>query len=83
MTAEHKQALRANRDVLVENMTPDDIFNDLISKHIVTSADISRIKEKNTVEAINEVSCLFSLLDNFFFIKSSEFVWSLFSTILL
>lgn len=56
MSAEHKQALRVNRDVLVENMTPDDIFNDLISKHILTTADVSRIKDKNTTEAINEVS---------------------------
>ena len=55
MSMKHKQALRINRDVLVENMTPDDIFNDLISKHILTNSDVSRIKEKNTTEAINEV----------------------------
>ncbi|RUS81630.1 hypothetical protein EGW08_010593, partial [Elysia chlorotica] len=54
MSATHKQALRIHRDVLVENMTPDDIFNDLISKHILTNSDVSRIKEKNTTEAINE-----------------------------
>ena len=55
MSQRHKQILRTNRDVLVENMTPDDIFNDLISKHIFSNADVSRIKERNTVEAINEV----------------------------
>lgn len=55
MSPEHKQALRMNRDVLVENMTPDDIFNDLISKHVLTSADVSRIKDRNTTEAVNEV----------------------------
>lgn len=55
MSPEHKQALRANRDILVDNMTPDDIFNDLISKHILTNADVSRIKDKNTIEAMNEV----------------------------
>ncbi|XP_005105349.3 uncharacterized protein LOC101861459 [Aplysia californica] len=54
MSQRHKQILRSNRDVLVENMTPDDIFNDLISKHIFSNADVSRIKERNTVEAINE-----------------------------
>lgn len=55
MSPEHKEALRSNRDILVENMTADDIFNDLISKHILTNTDVSRIKEKNTTEAINEV----------------------------
>ncbi|BFY98479.1 hypothetical protein BsWGS_01519 [Bradybaena similaris] len=54
MLPEHKEALRSNRDILVENMTADDIFNDLISKHILTNTDVSRIKEKNTTEAINE-----------------------------
>ncbi|GFR98274.1 caspase-2 [Elysia marginata] len=54
MSNKHKQALRVHRDVLVENMTPDDIFNDLISKHILTNSDVSRIKERNTTEAINE-----------------------------
>jgi len=54
MSQRHKQILRSNRDVLVDNMTPDDIFNDLISKHVFSNADVSRIKEKNTLEAQNE-----------------------------
>ncbi|CAG5133650.1 unnamed protein product, partial [Candidula unifasciata] len=54
MTPEHKQALRANRDILVENMTPDDIFNDLLSKQILSNTDVTRIKDKKTTEAINE-----------------------------
>ena len=55
MSQHHKEILRTNRDILVENMIPDDIFNDLISKHILSSADVSRIKDRNTVESINEV----------------------------
>ncbi|CAG5115384.1 unnamed protein product, partial [Candidula unifasciata] len=54
MSAEHKEALRSNRDILVENMTADDIFNDLLSKRILSNTDVNRIKEKNTTEAINE-----------------------------
>ena len=59
MSLRHKQLLQQNRDVLVESMIPDDIFNDLIANKIVTTADVGRIKEKNTREAMNE-----ELLDN-------------------
>ena len=44
MSERHRQMIRANRDVLVECLLPDDIFNDLISKRILTTADVSRIK---------------------------------------
>ncbi|XP_070178847.1 uncharacterized protein [Littorina saxatilis] len=54
MSEKHKHAIQDCRDILVENMLPDDIFNDLISRKILTTADVSRIKEKNTREAINE-----------------------------
>ncbi|XP_046350257.2 uncharacterized protein LOC124131199 [Haliotis rufescens] len=54
MSGRHKQAIQLNRDILVENMMSDDIFNDLIANKILTTADVSRIKEKNTREAINE-----------------------------
>ncbi|XP_064596010.1 uncharacterized protein LOC135462719 [Liolophura sinensis] len=54
MSAVHKQKLQEYRDTLVENMISEDIFNDLIANRILTTADVSRIKEKNTREAINE-----------------------------
>lgn len=54
MSAVHKQKLQEHRDTLVENMISEDIFNDLIANRILTTADVSRIKEKNTREAINE-----------------------------
>ncbi|CAG2245014.1 unnamed protein product [Mytilus edulis] len=54
MSKEHKSKLQSNRDTLVENMIPDDIFNDLIANKVLTTADVSRIKEKNTREAMNE-----------------------------
>ncbi|KAL5020371.1 hypothetical protein ScPMuIL_003263 [Solemya velum] len=54
MSAQNKRKLQENRDTLVENILPDDIFNDLIANKILTTADCSRIKEKNTREAINE-----------------------------
>lgn len=44
MSQAHKQAIQENRDILVENLIPDDIFNDLISRKIFTTADVSRIK---------------------------------------
>lgn len=54
MSKEHKSKLQSNRDTLVESMIPDDIFNDLIAHKVLTTADVSRIKEKNTREAMNE-----------------------------
>ncbi|KAK3597936.1 hypothetical protein CHS0354_042281 [Potamilus streckersoni] len=55
MSGQHKQKLQQeHRAALVENMIPDDIFNDLISKKVLTASDVTRIKEKNTREAINE-----------------------------
>ncbi|XP_041355979.1 uncharacterized protein LOC121373401 [Gigantopelta aegis] len=54
MSTRHKQMLQQNRDILVENMIPDDIFNDLIASKILTTADVGRIKEKNTRESMNE-----------------------------
>ncbi|KAJ8310995.1 hypothetical protein KUTeg_011440 [Tegillarca granosa] len=54
MSAEHKQKLQIHRDTLVESMIPDDIFNDLIANKVLTTADVGRIKEKNTREAVNE-----------------------------
>ncbi|XP_050397726.1 kinesin-related protein 4 isoform X2 [Patella vulgata] len=55
MSAHHKQKIQKNRDVLVENMIPDDIFNDLIACKILTTADVGRIKKKSsTRESINE-----------------------------
>lgn len=54
MSASNKRKLQEYRDTLVENILPDDIFNDLIANKILTTADCSRIKEKNTREAINE-----------------------------
>ena len=44
MSDKHRQAIQASRDVLVDNMLPDDIFNDLICRKILTTADVSRIK---------------------------------------
>ncbi|XP_061190134.1 uncharacterized protein LOC133197999 isoform X2 [Saccostrea echinata] len=54
MSKEHKQKLQLHRDTLVENMTPEDIFNDLIASQVISTADVSRIKEKMTREAMNE-----------------------------
>lgn len=54
MSKDHKSKLQSNRDTLVESMIPDDIFNDLIANRVLTTADVSRIKEKNTREAMNE-----------------------------
>lgn len=54
MSKEHKSKLQSTRDTLVESMIPDDIFNDLIANKVLTTADVSRIKEKNTREAMNE-----------------------------
>lgn len=54
MTNNHKQQIQKNQDTLVENMMPDDIFNDLISNKIMTTADINRIKTKETREGMNE-----------------------------
>ena len=44
MSEKHKRAIQASRDVLVNNMLPDDIFNDLICQKILSTADVSRIK---------------------------------------
>lgn len=44
MSEKHKHAIQANRDVLVNNMLPDDIFNDLVCRKILTTADVSRIR---------------------------------------
>ncbi|XP_062582020.1 uncharacterized protein LOC134243804 isoform X2 [Saccostrea cucullata] len=54
MSKEHKQKLQLHRDTLVENMTPEDIFNDLIASQVISTADVGRIKEKVTREAMNE-----------------------------
>ncbi|ESO89707.1 hypothetical protein LOTGIDRAFT_234111 [Lottia gigantea] len=54
MTAQHKQKIQKHRDTLVENMIPDDIFNDMIAGKILTTADVSRIKKKSTRESVNE-----------------------------
>ncbi|KAK3095163.1 hypothetical protein FSP39_010920 [Pinctada imbricata] len=59
MSKEHKQKLQQNRDTLVENLIPEDIFNDLIANKVLTTPEVGRIKEKNTRESINE-----ELLDN-------------------
>ena len=54
MSSEHKQKLQDNRGTLVDSMIPEDIFNDLIASKVISTADVGRIKEKNTREAINE-----------------------------
>ncbi|XP_059154225.1 uncharacterized protein LOC131939757 [Physella acuta] len=54
MTPEHKQAIRDNREILVANMSPGDLFNFLIAKKIFTESDVNRIKDKNGIELVNE-----------------------------
>lgn len=79
MSKEHKSKLQTNRDTLVESMIPDDIFNDLIANKVLTTADVSRIKEKNTREAMNEelLNNLIRRSDRAFY----EFVRSLHKTL--
>ncbi|XP_069103309.1 myosin heavy chain, clone 203-like [Argopecten irradians] len=54
MSLEHKMKLQQHRDTLVESLIPDDILNDLIANKVLLIGDVSRIKEKNTQEAMNE-----------------------------
>ncbi|OWF51729.1 uncharacterized protein LOC110448711 [Mizuhopecten yessoensis] len=54
MSMEHKMKLQHHRDTLVESLIPDDILNDLIANKVLLIGDVSRIKEKNTQEAMNE-----------------------------
>ncbi|XP_033725537.1 uncharacterized protein LOC117315454 [Pecten maximus] len=54
MSLEHKMKLQQHRDTFVESLIPDDILNDLIANKVLLIGDVSRIKEKNTQEAMNE-----------------------------
>lgn len=44
MSQEHKNKLQQNRGELVENMTPEEIFNVLIASQVITTAEVRRIK---------------------------------------
>lgn len=44
MSQEHKNKLQQNRGELVENMTPEEIFNILIASQVITTAEVRRIK---------------------------------------
>lgn len=54
MSQEHKNKLQQNRGELVENMTPEEIFNVLIASQVITTAEVRRIKEKSPLESQNE-----------------------------
>ena len=54
MTQEHKQLLRSNRKKLVENMIPYDVLNELMSKKVLSSGNVTSIKEKGNINAMNE-----------------------------
>ncbi|XP_067653548.1 uncharacterized protein [Haliotis asinina] len=54
MTEENKQAILDNRVDLTNDMTPDEVFNDLIADRIVTVTEVKRIQNKDTREAMNE-----------------------------
>lgn len=54
MSDAHKKRLQENRPYLVENMTPDDIFNVLLSNKVLTSSEVSKIRESSGREATNE-----------------------------
>ena len=54
MSDSHKKRLQENRPFLVENMTPDDIFNVLLSNKVLTTSEVSKIRENTGREAINE-----------------------------
>ena len=53
MSAKKKQLINKQRPHLVSDMTPDEIYNDLISQKILTLTEVSRIKERSR-EAANE-----------------------------
>lgn len=44
MSQEHKNKLQQNRGELVENMTPEEIFNILIASQVIATAEVRRIK---------------------------------------
>ncbi|XP_046334841.2 uncharacterized protein LOC124117145 isoform X1 [Haliotis rufescens] len=54
MTEENKQAILDNRVDLTNDITPDEVFNDLIADGIITVTEVKRIQIKNTREAMNE-----------------------------
>ncbi|XP_046578519.1 uncharacterized protein LOC124286221 isoform X2 [Haliotis rubra] len=54
MAEENKQAILDNRVDLTNDMTPDEVFNDLIADRIVTVTEVKRIQNKITREAMNE-----------------------------
>ena len=54
MTRVHKQLLSQHRDSLVENMYPDDVLNRLQAKKILSTRDVTRIKEKGGIDSQNE-----------------------------
>lgn len=60
MTKHHKQLLGENRNRLVENMFPDDILNLLVSSKVLSGREVTRIKEKGNIDAMNE--CLLDFL---------------------
>ena len=53
MSKAHKDILQDNLTVLVDNMVPDDLFSLFISKDILTSMDVRRIRSAATWEAVN------------------------------
>ena len=60
MTSEHKEILRKHRKELAENLYPEDILTNLQAIKILTSRDVSRIKEKNSEVDMSE--CLLDTL---------------------
>ena len=54
MTQKHKDMLRENRGEITENMSPDDVLIRLQAKGVLTPKDVSRIKEKGSVDNQNE-----------------------------
>ena len=61
MTKRHKQLLSENRNRLVENMFPDDVLNLLVSSKVLSGREVTRIKEKGNINAMNE--CLLDFLE--------------------
>ncbi|XP_041355104.1 uncharacterized protein LOC121372701 [Gigantopelta aegis] len=53
MSKAHKDVLQDSLTVLVDNMVPDDLFNLFISRDILTSMDVRRIRAGSTWEAVN------------------------------
>ena len=79
MTKEHKQLLGDNRKQLVENMIPEEVLNQLVSREVLSSRDVACVnKEKGDINVMNE--CMLDILVRKPYYAFEEFVNTLYST---